>query len=517
MKIATIQSKPIAGNLEYNLKNIIENINKAKEDKADLVVFSNGSMTGLNIKGLIYNATFNDEIAILNTELLSASKGINVLIPTITDYNGAIFEYQNFIKDGELIKCYPSTPNDCHDMFKDDISKAKDECLLDINGTKISVNCPNGDVDLNIYTFLSIFDKRFNPNEEFINAMPETDIPYICLNSAGFCNGLVFMGASFGYSKEKITFQAPYFEESYNLLTLEDNKISGLIASVPSEKYEFIYKALVNSIKDFINANGFKGIVLGMSGGIDSALVGVLAKEAIGSDKVQCLIMPSKYSSNETMSDAEIICNNLNIKYEIIPINTINESLLNALKPFLEGTKVDTTEENLQSRIRGILNMAVSNKKGMCLVATGNKSEAATGYYTLYGDSCGSLAPIVDLYKTEVYELCRYINSLNPVIPESIIDRPPSAELAPGQKDNDSLPDYDILDGILTLLMDYNLCVEEVIAEGYDEATVYKVYNLLHRVEFKRAQYPMGISLSETAFQNKDHWDYPITNKFIIK
>lgn len=517
MKIATIQSKPIAGNLEYNLQNIIKYINKAKEDKVDLVVFSNGSMTGLNIKGLLYNSTFNDELAILNTELLSASKGIDVLVPTITDYKGAIFEYQTHIKDGELIKCYPATPNDCHEMFSHDISKATNECLLNINDKKISVNCPNGDADLNIYTFLSVFDKRFNSNEEFINAMPDTDIPYLCLNSSGFCNGLVFMGGSFGYSKDKITFQSPYFEESYDILTLKDKTILGPISNAPKEKYELIYKAITNSIKDFINANGFKGIVLGMSGGIDSALVGVLAKEAIGAENIQCLIMPSKYSSNETMSDAEIICNNLGIKYEIIPINSINECLLKALKPFLEGTKADTTEENLQSRIRGILNMAVSNKKGMCLVATGNKSEAATGYYTLYGDSCGSLAPIVDLYKTEVYELSRYINSINPQIPESIIDRPPSAELAPGQKDNDSLPDYDLLDGILTLLMDYNLCVEEVIAEGYDEETVYKVYNLLNKVEFKRGQYPMGISLSETAFQNKDHWDYPITNKFIIK
>ena len=514
MKIALVQVNPIAGDLKNNLKKIVSYINKAKEDKAEFVVFSNGALTGINIKGLMFDATFSDEIAITNIELLNSVKGIDVLIPTLTEYKDQLFEYQTHIKDGKCIKIYPSSPNETHAIFGDDYDTALKECLLTIGDTKISINCPNGDTDLNIYSYISAFDKMANQAEDFVHAMPETEVPYINLNPAGFCNGTIFTGGSFGISHGEFTFQAPYFEESYNLLTLEEGKIKGDIIPAPMEKYEAIYKALTFSIKDYVEDNGFKGVVFGMSGGIDSAVVGALAVNALGADRVKFLIMPSKYSSNETMSDAEIICNNLGAKYYNLPILDINNELLKTLNPFLEGTTPDTTEENIQSRIRGILNMAVSNKTGYCVLTTGNKSEAATGYYTLYGDSCGSLAPIIDLYKTEIYQLAEYINSLKPVIPETIISRPPTAELAPGQKDNDSLPDYDILDDILTLLVDLNSCVEEVVAEGYDEETVKKVYNLLHRVEFKRQQYPMAVALSETCFQDKGFWDFPVTNKF---
>ncbi|MBQ0105045.1 MAG: NAD(+) synthase, partial [Armatimonadetes bacterium] len=296
-----------------------------------------------------------------------------------------------------------------------------------------------------------------------------------------------------------------------------DSKITGPLSKEPKEGCEAIYGAITNSIKDFAEAYGFRGAVFGMSGGIDSAVVGTLAVKALGKENVKFLIMPSSYSSEETMSDAEIICKNLGAEYYTIPIENINKTYLSALAPFLENTKKDTTEENIQSRIRGMLNMAVSNKTGYCVLTTGNKSEASTGYYTLYGDSCGSLAPIIDLYKTEVYRLAEYINRVQDnIIPESIIKRPPTAELAPGQKDNDTLPDYDILDPILIMLMDLGCSAEECIEEGYDEETVKKIYNLLHRTEFKRAQYPMGISLSESSFQDKNFWDYPITNRFKI-
>ncbi|MBQ7257808.1 MAG: NAD(+) synthase [Abditibacteriota bacterium] len=514
MKIAIVQSKPIAGDITGNLNKIKEYINRAKEDKAELIIFSNGSLTGVNIKGLLYDTTFTNEVAIKNIELINATEGINVLIPTITEYKGKLFEYQAFINKNGEVKLFPATPNDAHEMYEGDIETGKEECLLTIDNKKFSVNCPNGDVDLNIYSFMSVFDKVNYHNLDFVELMPETDVPYININSAGFCNGLVFTGGSLGVSQGKITFQAPYFEEGYFLINLEGKKITGEIHPEPKSKYEAVHKAIVNSIRDYINANGFKGIVFGMSGGVDSALVGTLAVEAIGPEKVTFLIMPSKYSSNETMSDAEIICNILKAKYYNIPIVDINKEFLTSLAPFLEGTKPDTTEENIQSRIRGVLNMAVSNKTGYCVLATGNKSEASTGYFTMYGDSCGSLAPIIDLYKTEVYELCEYINSVNPIIPESIIKRPPTAELAPGQKDNDSLPDYDILDDILIELVDLGCPVEEVMADGYDEETVIKVYNLLHKVEFKRCQYPLAISLSESCFQNKEFWDYPQTNKF---
>lgn len=515
MKIVSFQSKPIAGNLQKNFENILSNIEKAKKDNAELIVFSNGSMTGLNIKGLIYDKTFTEANSNYNRKLLDI-KGIYILIPLLSESNNEVFEYQTLIRDGKIIKTFPATPNECHEIFGDNIEKAQEECIFTVNDRTFSVNCPNSNADLNIYSFISVYDKLINPIQDFIDAMPETDIPYININSAGFCNGVVFSGASFGVSQGKITYMAPYFEENYSLLNLSDKKITGPVTPQIKNKYEGIYKAITSSIKDFVSANGFRGAVFGMSGGIDSALVGTLAVHALGKDKVTFLIMPGKYSSDDTMSDAEIICRKLGAEYYTIPINDINSEYLKALQPILENKTADTTEENIQSRIRGMLNMAVSNKTGYCVLTTGNKSEAATGYYTLYGDSCGSLAPIIDLYKTEVYELCRYINSTEQLIPESVINRPPTAELAPNQKDCDTLPDYDTLDDILTLLIDFSTGCEEIISQGYDRETVEKVYNLLHQTEFKRAQYPMGISLSETSFQDKTFWDYPITNKFSI-
>lgn len=514
MKIASVQSKSIAGDLKGNLAKALKYTEKAKSDGAELIIFSNGTLTGLNIKSLIYDATFFDECQNINKEFTEKAMGIDILIPTLTEENGEYFEYQAHIKDGKIIKYYPATPNQTHELFGDDIEKAQKECFLTVENEKFSVNCPNGDVSLNIYSFVSLYDKLNDPIQSFIDAMPETEVPYININSAGFCNGVVFCGASFGVTKGEVTYRAPYFEENYSIINLENNTITGQFNEPITEKYEGIYKAIINSIKDFVNANGFKGAVFGMSGGIDSAVVGALAVKALGKENVLFLIMPGKYSSGETMSDAEIICNKLGARYLTIPINDINNDFLKGLSSILEGTKTDTTEENIQSRIRGVLNMAVSNKTGYCVLTTGNKSEASTGYFTLYGDSCGSLAPIIDLYKTEVYGLADYINYVDSVIPQSIIDRPPTAELAPGQKDCDTLPDYDTLDDILTMLVDLNCSVAEVTEEGYDKETVKKVYNLLHRVEFKRAQYPMGISLSETSFQDKVFWDFPITNRF---
>ncbi|MBQ0105238.1 MAG: hypothetical protein KBT47_04285, partial [Armatimonadetes bacterium] len=254
MKIALVQSKPIAGDLKGNLAKIKNYIKSAEKDRAELIVFSEGSLTGLNIKGLVYDSTFRREAENIKEEIIKYSENIDLLIPIITEYRGNIFEYQTHISKGRIIKSYPSTPNETHEIFGEDIEEAQKECILKIKDKVISLNCPNGDADLNIYSFISVFDKNENHIKPFMDAMPETDIPYINLNSAGFCNGLCFSGGSFGVSQGKITYLAPYFEENYSLAELSDSKITGPLSKEPKEGCEAIYGAITNSIKDFAEA-----------------------------------------------------------------------------------------------------------------------------------------------------------------------------------------------------------------------------------------------------------------------
>ncbi len=283
---------------------------------------------------------------------------------------------------------------------------------------------------------------------------------------------------------------------------------------------ENTWRALTMGVGDFVRKNGFKGVILGLSGGFDSALCAAIAVDALGADKVRGVMMPSEYTSKDSLDDAQAVAEMLGIRYDILPIVQPFACFNDLLAPVFKGRNPDVTEENLQARLRGVLLMALSNKFGDLLLSTGNKSETAVGYSTLYGDTCGGFSPINDLYKTDAYALARWRNANHPlwikndikqIMPERLITKAPSAELRPGQKDQDSLPAYEVLDAILKLLIENDAGVEEVIAEGYDPADVHKVYALLHRAEFKRVQEAPGIKLSRRSF-NGD-WHYPITKK----
>jgi NAD+ synthase (glutamine-hydrolysing) len=273
-----------------------------------------------------------------------------------------------------------------------------------------------------------------------------------------------------------------------------------------------VYEALVCGTRDYVNKHEFPGVVLGLSGGIDSALILALACDALGADKVRAVMMPFRYTSNMSQEDAAKQAELLQVRYDVIPIEPMYEATIGQLDEVFTGCEADVTEENIQARCRGLLLMAISNKTGSMLLTTGNKSEMAVGYATLYGDMAGGFAPIKDCSKSLVYRLARYRNSVSAAIPERVIERPPSAELRPNQKDSDSLPDYDILDPILEAFIEEDLSVNEIVARGFERDVVIRVLEMVKRNEYKRRQAPPGIRISKRAF-GRD-WRYPITSRY---
>ena len=273
-----------------------------------------------------------------------------------------------------------------------------------------------------------------------------------------------------------------------------------------------LYDSLVLATKDYVEKNNFKGVLIGSSGGIDSALTATIATDALGSEKVRTIMMPFKYTADISINDAALLAKNLEINHQEIPIGKVYDAHMSKLSEIFNNKKIDKTEENLQSRIRGVTLMAISNKDGLLVLTTGNKSETAVGYSTLYGDTAGGFAVLKDVSKTLVYKLSKYRNELNEVIPERIITRPPSAELAPDQKDSDSLPDYEILDPIIELYVEKDFSVKEIIQEGFDEKTVEKIIRLIDFNEYKRRQAPLGVKISDRNFDKGRR--YPITNSW---
>jgi NAD+ synthase (glutamine-hydrolysing) len=328
---------------------------------------------------------------------------------------------------------------------------------------------------------------------------------------------LVFDGGSFAIDADgEMRFRAASFEEGLYAVTLQGRASAVVIDKAdcaPQESTEAtVYRALVVGTRDYVLKHGFPGVVIGLSGGIDSALVTAIACDAIGAERVGTVMMPFRYTSNISQEDAARQAATLGVLYDVIPIEPIYEATIKQLQPVLGEREPDVTEENIQSRCRGLLLMAISNKTGRMLLTTGNKSEMAVGYATLYGDMAGGFAPIKDCSKTMVYRLARYRNSLGAVIPERVITRPPSAELRPDQKDTDSLPDYDILDPILEAFIEDDLSVAEITERGFDRDTVIRVLEMVKRNEYKRRQAPPGVRISRRAF-GRD-WRYPITSGY---
>lgn len=354
----------------------------------------------------------------------------------------------------------------------------------------------------------------------------ETGLPFVFCAQVCGQDELVFDGASFVLNGDRsLAVVMPSFEEAITLTewTRRDGRLVCAPQLLPPEPehMESIYRGLMLGLGDYVRKNGFPGVILGLSGGIDSALAAAIAVDALGADRVRTLMMPSPYTSEASLEDAAACARILGTRYDVVSISPAMQAFGDVLTPLFEGTQADITEENIQSRSRGLILMALSNKFGPMLLSTGNKSEMSVGYATLYGDMCGGFAVLKDVYKTTVFELARWRNRrrpphalgpAGPVMPERIITKPPSAELKPDQTDQDTLPPYDILDAILARLIEGERSVEEIVQEGFDRETVLRVWRMLDRAEYKRRQAPPGVKITARAFGRDRR--YPITNGY---
>ncbi|MBS0554114.1 MAG: NAD+ synthase, partial [Proteobacteria bacterium] len=341
----------------------------------------------------------------------------------------------------------------------------------------------------------------------------ETGLPILYCNMVGGQDELVFDGGSFAVDADgALAYQSASFEERLDIVRFENGRWNSEVQELARPLEEDAYEALKCGVRDYLAKNRFPGAIIGLSGGIDSALTLAVAVDALGADRVRAVMMPSPYTAQMSLDDSREMVRRLGVRYDEIPIEPAMKVFGELLAPQFAGLPEDTTEENLQSRIRGMILMALSNKTGAIVLTTGNKSEMATGYATLYGDMAGGFAVLKDLYKTFVYRLSNWRNSVSPVIPQNIIDRPPSAELKPGQTDQDSLPPYEVLDAIIEAYMERDESPRQIIAAGFPEADVRRTVAMLKRNEYKRRQAPVGIRVTQRGF-GRD-WRYPITSRY---
>ncbi|MEQ8937391.1 MAG: NAD+ synthase, partial [Gammaproteobacteria bacterium] len=360
---------------------------------------------------------------------------------------------------------------------------------------------------------------KLKQREQLVTQRAKDNSLYIAYtNLVGGQDELIFDGNSMLVDSDgEVVFHAPQFEEGLYTIELEVKDQQLLKQDTVRIEYasteENVYQALVMGIRDYVSKNNFKGVVIGLSGGIDSALTTAIAVDALGADNVEVLIMPSRFTADMSNDDAIEQANLLGIKHEVISIEPIFEAMLKSLQPRFAGLAADITEENIQARCRGILLMAVSNKSGTLLLTTGNKSEMAVGYSTLYGDMCGGFAPLKDVWKTLAYRLANWRNQQGRVIPENVITRPPSAELREDQRDEDSLPPYEQLDPILERYIELDISPEKIVAEGFDREAVDKVVRLVDRNEYKRRQAAPGVRITNRAFGRDRR--YPITSGYL--
>ena len=543
-QITLAQLNPTVGDLEGNYKVAIEAWEQAQKMGSDLIAFTELFITGYNTQDLIKKPSFfkaaQDQILKLaknckngpaiaiggpaylkgnlyNAYYILADGNVANVIMKHHLPNQNVFDEKRIFDEGEISGPYQIGPIRigspiCEDAWHSDVSETLSE-----TGAQLLL-VPNGSPYYNGKN-----DVRLN---KMVARVVETNLPLIYLNMVGAQDDQVFDGGTFALNRGgSLAIKLPLFEEALEHIVLEETDIGwkiikGELAKVPCDK-ELDYHAMVMGLRDYCKKSGFEKVVLGLSGGIDSALVAVIASDAIGSANVRSIMLPSPYTSQTSLIDATDLVENLGCKSDTLPINDSLTAIDKTLSSTFEGRKIDLTEENIQSRLRGLLLMAVSNKFGEMLLTTGNKSEVSVGYSTIYGDMAGGFNPIKDLYKTKVFEISKWRNKNHrpwmkgppgSIIPDSIITKAPTAELRPNQKDSDSLPDYPDLDAILTILVDEDGSTSDCLKAGYKKSDVSKVEKLLYGSEYKRFQSAPGTRLSQRAFWLDRR--YPIVNKW---
>ena len=531
--VALAQLDLVVGDVKGNTERIIESAVKARDElQADLVVFPELSICGYPPEDLLFHAGLRHAVERALDDIRSSVSGIAVLVG-FPEYQGdERFNSCTVIADGEYLCRYRKRCLPNYAVFDEEryFTAGKSPAVFKLNGIRIGLNiCEDiwrqapissnraAGAEVIVAINGSPYQVRSQENRERVAAARagESNIPIVYVNMVGGQDELVFDGGSFAMSADgDIRFRAPPFEEGLYRIVLRGSGSGveperGAVAE-PQSPEASVYNALVTGTRDYVRKHGFPGVIIGLSGGIDSALVTAIACDAIGADRVRTVMMPFRYTSTISQEDAAKQAETMGFVYDVVPIAPIYDATVKQLEPIFAGREPDVTEENIQARCRGMILMAISNKTGRMLLTTGNKSELAVGYATLYGDMAGGFAPIKDCSKTLVYRLARYRNTLGEAIPDRAITREPSAELRPDQKDSDSLPDYAILDPILEAFIEKDMSVDEITALGFDKATVVRVLQMVKHNEYKRRQAPPGIRISSRAF-GRD-WRYPITS-----
>jgi NAD+ synthase len=543
LKIAIAQTNPTVGDIDGNARRITEARMQAHD--ADLVIFSELVLCGYPPEDLVLKPAFQDRITEVIGELARSTSdgGPAMIVGAPWKIDGKLYNAALLLDDGEIVavrqkwdlpnygvfdekRVFANGPMPgpvnfrdvrlgvmiCEDMWKPDVT----ECLEE-SGAEILVVL-NG----------SPFDEQKHEQriQLAVARVTESGLPLMYVHQVGGQDELVFDGASFVIGSDcRPSIQMPSFTEAVTMTEWTRGAegwscTAQPLSPVPSG-FEAMYSAMMLGLRDYVNKNGFPGVILGLSGGIDSALSAAVAVDALGADRVHCVMMPSPYTSADSLEDAAKVAELLGTKLDSISIEPAMKAYGEMLAPSFEGTQSGIAEENIQSRSRGLLLMALSNKHGSMLLTTGNKSEMSVGYATLYGDMCGGYSVLKDVYKTDVFALSEWRNAHcppgalgpdGPAMPERVITKPPSAELKPDQTDQDSLPPYDVLDGILEALVEREESVEDCIRAGYEETTVRRIWRMLDRAEYKRRQAPPGVKVTTRNFGRDRR--YPITNGF---
>lgn len=530
MKLAIAQINCVLGDLSGNAEKILQYAQQAEQQGAQLLLTPELSLCGYPPEDLLLRDGFYRACAQALDELAGKISGIAVVVGHPHALDGKRYNAASLLRDGVVAATYLKSELPNYSVFDEEryFDHGAAPCVFEIAGIRFALNiCEDvwqpdvaararkagAQVLLVLNASPYAIGKHESRHRVVRERIAETGMAVVYANMVGGQDELIFDGGSFAMDRQgELTAQCRHFEADLPILEIRDDlRPAGALTSEMGTEAD-VYTALCLGLRDYINKNRFPGVLLGLSGGIDSALTLALATDALGSEKVHAVMMPSPYTAQISLDDARQMAGILGVRYDEFPIEPIFRSYSTTLETAFAGRAVDTTEENLQARIRGNLLMALSNKLGSLVLTTGNKSEMTVGYATLYGDMAGGFAVLKDVSKTLVYRLARYRNTVGHVIPERIITRAPSAELKPDQTDQDNLPPYDVLDAIMACYVEQNLSIPEIITRGFAEADVRRVVHLIRISEYKRRQSAVGIRITERSY-GKD-WRYPITASY---
>jgi len=534
---ALAQSHFLVGDITANAEKMRALALQAREQGADVIIFPELALLGYPPQDLLLRPSLSGRIKSALSTLSDIDDIVMIVGYPHVDHHGT-FNSAAILHNGHQKGFYHKQILPNYGVFDERryFDKGRNQVLFDYKGITIGLlicedlwekgpiaELKKQGADLIISLNASPFEieKQDNRKTMLAKRSRENNLPIVYVNAVGGQDDLVFDGGSMAVQADgSVAHEAPRFMNQLLLATLDVKTAkfnSQTKAPLTLSRESEMYQALVVGLRDYVNHSGFTGIILGLSGGIDSALTLCIAVDALGADKVYAVMMPYEYTSQISLEDAQAQARRLNVSYTVCPIFDAVEGIRHTLAPLFNKSPADTTEENIQARARGVVLMALSNKFGHLVITTGNKSELAVGYSTLYGDMAGGFDVLKDVYKSQVYKLASYRNRLEdtPVIPERVITRPPSAELRPDQKDQDSLPDYDVLDGILMSYIDEDMGYQDIINKGFDAEMVAKVIQMVDNSEYKRLQAPIGTKISHKAFGRERR--YPLVNKWSVK